>query len=177
MIRERLPEDGTALESIAFETHAFDGYPKYLPGDLRSFIVDSGALTAWVAEVDGLVVGHVALHPRSVPEVMKIALDATGLREDQVAVLARLLVSPSVRGMGIGRALLEHATTAATRLGRRAVLDVVDDHVSAIALYDRSGWTRVGQVEWNLPDGRPLREFVYVSPGPGPGHGPDRRPP
>lgn len=166
MIRERLPDDGTALEAIAMETHAFDGYPKYLPGDLRSFIVDPGALAAWVAEVDGLVVGHVALHPRSVPDVMSVALGATGLREDQVAVLARLLVSPSARGLGIGRALLDHAAGAAARLGRRAVLDVVDEHVGAIALYDRAGWTRVGRVEWNLPDGRPLREFVYVSPGP-----------
>ena len=164
IIRERLPDDGTALESIALETHAHDGYPKYLPGDLRSFIVDPGALAAWVAEVDGLVVGHVALHPRSVPDVMDVALGATGLGEDQVAVLARLLVSPSARGLGIGGALLEHATTAAARLGRRPVLDVVDEHVAAIALYDRAGWSRVGRVEWNLPDGRPLREFVYVSP-------------
>lgn len=166
MIRERLPDDGAALEAIAIETHTHDGYPKYLPGDLRSFIVDPGALMAWVAEVDGAVVGHVALHPRSVQAVMNIALGATGLREDQVAVVARLLVSPSARGMGIGRALLEHATSAAVRLGRRAILDVVDEHLAAIALYERAGWTRVGQVDWNLPDGRPLREFVYISPGP-----------
>jgi len=166
MIRERLPEDGAALEAIALDTHSHDGYPKYLPGDLMSFIVDPNALVAWVAEVDGAVVGHAALHPRSAPEVMNVALGATGLREDQVAVLARLLVSPSMRGMGIGRALLEHATSAAVLLGRRAVLDVVDEHVAAIALYDRAGWTRVGRVEWNLPGGLPLREFVYLSPEP-----------
>ena len=166
LIRDRRPEDGAALEEIALETHAYDGYPKYLPSDLRSFIVDPDALVAWVAELDGMVVGHAALHSRSVQEVMNVALGATGLREDQVAVLARLLVSPSVRGMGIGRALLERATSAAAQLGRRAVLDVVEEHVAAIALYDRAGWTRVGQVEWKLPDGRPLREFVYVSPEP-----------
>lgn len=164
LIRERSPADGRALEAIALQTHQHDGYPKYLPDDLLSFIVDPGALRAWVAEVDGEVVGHAALHRRSVPEIMKVVLDSTDLDEDEVAVFARLLVSPTARRLGIGRALLEHATLEAARLGRRAVLDVVDDHRAAIALYERAGWVRVGKVDWKLPDGRPLREFVYVSP-------------
>jgi GNAT superfamily N-acetyltransferase len=164
IIRDRTPGDAPALEAIAFETHRIDGYPKYLPTDLRSFIVEPEAIGAWVADLGGEVIGHVALHPRSVPEVMKVVLSATQLHGDRVAVLARLLVSPSARRLGIGRALLEHAAGAASRLGLRAVLDVVDQHRDAIALYERAGWTRVGQVDWKLPDGRPLREFVYVSP-------------
>ena len=130
--------------------------------------MDSGAVRAWVADDDGEVLGHVALHRRSSQEVMALAEVATGLSAQNLVVVARLLVAPSGRRRGIGAALLDTATQEASQLERRAVLDVVEDHHAAIALYDRSGWFRVGRVEWNLPDGRPLREFVYVSPGPMP---------
>jgi GNAT superfamily N-acetyltransferase len=150
---------------IALETHHRDGYPKYLPADLRSFIVDTDALRAWVADRDGEILGHVALHGRAAPEVMEMALSATGLNEDQVIVLARFLVAPWARRQGIGSALMERATEEAVSMGRRAVLDVVDTHQDAIALYERAGWTRAGSVDWALPGGRPLREFVYISPG------------
>lgn len=164
-IRRRAATDGAALEAMASETHRVDGYPKYLPGDLRGFIMNPDALGAWVAADDGELLGHVALHPDSAAEVMEVALAATGLPADGIAVVARLLVSPGARRRGAGRALLEQATTEAGRLGRRAVLDVVEEHTAAIALYERCGWTLVGRVEWTLPGDLPLREFVYVAPG------------
>ena len=166
IIRPRSPADAAALEAVAHATHQLDGYPKYLPDDLRSFIMEADALRAWVAECDGEIAGHVALHRRSVPEVMEVATAATGLNEDRLVALARLLVAPAARRQGIGQALVEHATTEARRLGLRAVLDVVDEHKHAIALYERLGWTRKAVVNWRLPDRRPLREFVYVSPEP-----------
>lgn len=163
LIRDRRPSDGPPLEAIAIETHRLDGYPKYLPGDLRSFIVDPEALGAWVA-VDGAdVIGHVALHHRTVPEVMDV-IAGTGLEEDGVAVVARLLVTPAARRRGIGRTLLEKATAEAYDRGRRAALDVVEEHTAAIRLYEHCGWTRIGRVDWELPGGLPLREFVYLSP-------------
>ncbi len=55
---------------------------------------------------------------------------------------------PPGRRRGIGRALLEEATQEAVRRGRRAVLDVVEDHVAAIELYESCGWTRAGRVDW-----------------------------
>ena len=164
LIRPRRDGDAAALEAIAYRTHELDGYPKYLPGDLKSFIVDGGALGAWVASDGARVIGHVALHRSSVPEVMEMALSATGLSQEGIAVVARMLVDPTERRRGIGRALLEKTMEEAVRLGRRAVLDVVEDHRAAIALYDACGWTRVGQVYWELPGGLPLREFVYVAP-------------
>lgn len=164
LIRPRRDSDAGVLEAIAYRTHELDGYPKYLPGDLKSFIVDTAALGAWVAVCAREVVGHVALHRSSVPEVMEMALSATGLGPEGIAVVARMLVDPPARRQGIGRALLGLAEVEAARLGRKAVLDVVDVHQAAIALYDACGWTRVGEVRWELPGGRPFREFVYVAP-------------
>jgi GNAT superfamily N-acetyltransferase len=166
IIRDRSTSDGEALEAIALETHRLDRYPMYLPVDLRSFIVNEDALGAWVATDDDDVIGHVALHPSSAKEVMDVVVSATGVGEDRIAVVARLLVAPPARRRGIGRALLEKATGEAARRGRRAVLDVVEDHTAAIRLYESCGWTRAGMVDWALPGDLPLREFVYLAPGP-----------
>lgn len=166
IIRDRSTSDAPALEAIALETHHHDRYPKYLPDDLRSFILEPDALGGWVATDGDRVVGHAALHPRSAPPIMDVVLAATGLDEDRIAVVARLLVAPGARRMGVGRALLERVTTEAVHLGRRLALDVVDEHVRAIALYEDCGWVRVGQVDWSLPGGRPLREYVYLAPDP-----------
>jgi ribosomal protein S18 acetylase RimI-like enzyme len=164
LIRDRCAGDVGALEEIARETHLVDGYPKYLPGDLRSFIMSNDALGAWVAARDGEVLGHVAVHRSSAQEVMDVVVSATGLGEDGIAVVARLLVAPAARRQGIGRALLDKATRRAANLGRRAVLEVVEDHRAAIALYEKCGWTRAGRVDRVLPGNLPLRELVFVAP-------------
>ncbi len=166
IIRDRSTFDGKALEAIARETHQLDRYPMYLPEDLRSFIVNEDALGAWVAVDDDEVLGHVALHRSSAKQVMDIAVLATGFAEDRIAVVARLLVAPAARRRGMGRALLEKATQEAARRGRRAVLDVVEEHKAAINLYESCGWKRVGRVDWSLPGDLPLRELVYVAPDP-----------
>jgi GNAT superfamily N-acetyltransferase len=166
IIRDRSPDDSQALEAIALETHRTDGYPKYPPEDMKSFIFVAGALGAWVAVDNDEVTGHVALHPRGSPQVVDMAASATGLDAGRIAVVARLFVAPSARGQGVGRALLERATDEALSLGRRAVLDVVEDHVAAIGLYEDRGWTFLGRVNWSLPGGQPLRELVYLSPEP-----------
>lgn len=164
MIRSRSSSDGQALEAIARQTHRLDSYPVYLPADLKSFVVNEDALGAWVATEDNEVLGHVALHRSTAEEVMEAVRSLTGMTDDDMAVVARLLVAPTARRQGIGRALLTKATDAASSLGRRAVLDVVDDHRAAIALYEECGWVRIGGVEWTLPGDLPLRELIYLSP-------------
>ncbi len=164
LIRERREPDVEALVRIALETHETDQYPKYLPGSMRDFLVCDDAYGAWVATLDEVVLGQVALHHRSAPEVMAIACQATGLSEEDLAVVARLVVSPTIRRAGVGRALFDVAWKEAARRGLRAVLDVVTDHRAAVRLYQDAGWEQAGIVTWNLPDGSPLTEMVFVSP-------------
>ena len=163
-IRERTDVDLAACEDIAEQVHAIDGYPVYLPGDLRSFIASTAALGAWVAEHDGAIVGHVALHSTSSAPVMTVASEFLGQPPERLGVVARLFVSPTARRLGTGRLLLEAAWQDALARGRWPILDVVTQLEGAIELYETCGWVRAGEVTLALPDGREVREFVYVGP-------------
>jgi len=161
-VRPRTDADLDALEQVAARVRAADDYPTYLPGDdYRRFLTRPAPLEAWVAEWDGRVCGHVALTERSSPAVVEV------LRQAGVAgtlgVVARLLVDPDVRRRGIARSLLQTARTAAVAEQRVPVLDVVDSHHAAVALYRRSGWVELGRAAVTLPDGRELHELVFTA--------------
>jgi GNAT superfamily N-acetyltransferase len=164
--RARSDLDLEACEQLLRAVHENDGYPRRLPGDLRGFIVWPGAICAWVAETDGAVVGHVALHTAGSREVMDLAATALGTATERLAVVARLLVSPSVRRQGVGRSLLEKAADHAAEIARTPILEVTTNERGAIRLYETSGWIRIGSttVRWRST-GEVLDEYVYVAPG------------
>jgi GNAT superfamily N-acetyltransferase len=146
--------------------HTLDGYPGYLPGSLREFLDSPDAVAAWVAERDGDIVGHAALHATSSPPVVARAREAAGCEADELAFVARLFVAPQGRRVGTGRALLAVATEAAANLGRRPALDVVTGFTAAIALYESCGWTCAGPVTFHAADGTRFEELVYIGPAP-----------
>lgn len=159
-VRGRSDDDLDVLVELAEAVRERDGYPG--PGtELRPFLASTDALATWVAEIDGVVVGHVALHPKSLPVVMT---RAATVAEPPFGVVARLLSSPSARRRGVGRALLDTAATEARRRGLHPILDVVTAYAPAIALYDAAGWTNAGEVAMRFGDGTVLHSFVYVSP-------------
>jgi GNAT superfamily N-acetyltransferase len=163
-IRERAPEDMTALEALARVVHTTDGYPSYLPrDDVRRFLERPRPLGAWVAVDDGAITGHVALNASSSEAVMRVASEA-GIDARTVGVVARLLVSPAVRRRGVGRRLLARATEAAAARGLVPILDVVASFAPAIALYERAGWVCLGAARFELPDGGTVDEVVYRAP-------------
>jgi GNAT superfamily N-acetyltransferase len=162
-VRLRAEGDMDACVRLAEVVHERDGYPAYLATDLRTFLSASDALAAWVAEAEGRVIGHVALHRRTIPAAMSIAAEALTCPVDRLGVVARLLVGPQARQRGVGRALLEVATQEARTLGRWPVLDVSDQFLPAVALYEQSGWVRAGHVHLELA-GRAIEELVYLGP-------------
>jgi GNAT superfamily N-acetyltransferase len=165
-VRKRTDADLDACVQLARLVHESDGYPMYLPDDLRTFITAPDALCALVAEEDGEVVGHVALNPRSSPAVMEMATGALGLPADRLAVVARLLVSPRHRRRGLGRSLLEAAAQQARGRGLWPILDAVTLHQAAICLYDRCGWIRAGTVSVRWGEHPQVEELVYLGPRP-----------
>ena len=163
-IRERREADLEQLEILARRVHTSDHYPVYLPdGDFGRFLTRPSSLRAWVATRDDEIIGHVALNDTTSEPVMDAV---AGLNGDRRAVyVARLLVGPSFRRSGAGRALLKQALREANASGRLPVLDVVDipSAAPAVALYRSEGWDETARVSFGLGDLH-LEEIVFVGP-------------
>jgi GNAT superfamily N-acetyltransferase len=164
VIRRRTEADLPACEHLVRVVYELDGYPGHWPTDQRAFLAQPDALAAWVALVDGEIVGHAALLPDSSDASMDLAMAATGLPVEALGFVSRLFVSPDARRSGVGRTLLGTAEAFARGLGLRPVLDVVTRFQNAIDLYESSGWTRAGVVTAHIPGGVTLEEFVYLAP-------------
>jgi ribosomal protein S18 acetylase RimI-like enzyme len=164
VIRPRLDADIDQCVRIAAAVQENDGYPGRRPRNLRAFLTTSDGLSAWVADDNGRIAGHVAVHRESLPVVMAKAAAYVNLEPDQLAVVARLIVDPEMRRLGVGRALLEAGADAARRHGRHPILDVATHYEAAIALYDSCSWRNAGEVTMVFGDGTELQSFVYVAP-------------
>ena len=83
---------------------------------------------------------------------------------DTVAALSRLFVLSAARGHSLGLKLVEAATGYAQDQGLRLVLDVVTEDATAIRLYERLGWRRIGVTEHDNGKGHRLPAVYYMSP-------------
>ncbi len=83
----------------------------------------------WVAVDQGIVVGGIVLVLR-----------------DGAAYVANLAVHPDAKGQGLGRKLIETATTAAQSAGYATIsLSTHREMLATQTFYTRLGWQRVGQ--------------------------------
>ncbi|MEV4618593.1 helix-turn-helix domain-containing GNAT family N-acetyltransferase [Asanoa sp. NPDC049573] len=90
----------------------------------------------WIADIDGAPVGSIMC-----------ARD-----DDETARLRILLVEPAVRGIGLGRRLVDECLRFARQAGyRRIVLSAYDAMAEARRIYERVGF--------RLESGRPVHEF------------------
>lgn len=164
VIRPREARDLYALARALVAVHEVDGYPVEGVADPVGWLAFTDPLGVWVAEVDGAVVGHVALlHPTADDSAATLWMRHSGAQLHDIAVLARLFAAPAGRGLGLGRALTATATAWADQLGRRAVLDVMDKDTAAIRTYTRLGWMPLGPVDHHHPGGT-TPATAYVSP-------------
>jgi GNAT superfamily N-acetyltransferase len=135
-IREASGHDRDAVRDIFHavvaegETYAFDpGMPR---DEALAYWFHPGTRT-YVAESDGRVVGTSILKPNQ---------PGLGSHVSNAA----FMVSPSARGLGVGRAMGEHCLDEARRLGYRAMQFnfVVSTNEAAVKLWERLGFTIVG---------------------------------
>ena len=132
------------------------------PADATGWLSPAGLLAAWVAvAADDQIIGHVII----VAGNERDGLARHALQPAEVAV-ARLFVAPHARGAGAGAALLHAATGWAAERRLRATLDVVEDAVDAIGLYQASGWQLVDrrQAAWSTDNGDPVWVRSYLAP-------------
>jgi len=164
-VRGRVDEDLPALVAGLELVAAADRYPTRWPDDPATWLRAKGPLAAWAAEYAGTVVGQVVLaRPRDEMPV-RLWCAATGREPDGCAVIKRLFVVPSARGHGLGRALLAAATEEAAVRSLHPVLDVVDENRSAVRLYERLGWVRLGSyVDRFFADGPVERLHCFAGP-------------
>jgi GNAT superfamily N-acetyltransferase len=126
--------------------HEADNYPMIWQVDADRWIDPPDLLGAWVAELDGALVGHLLLGPIHQADI---------LPGTQAVEAMRLFVHPSRRGLGIAAALLRAAITCA---GDRPVVLVVVDGTPAVAAYQRLGWKEITRhrADWTIgPDQYP----------------------
>lgn len=145
-IRSREQTDIAACVTLLAVVHAVDRYPLRWPVDPAAWLTPDRLLAAWVAisaEAELGMTGHVALCSAAGDEAAPVWSAAAGVPPERIAEVARLFISPDVRGRGVGATLLEEACAWARARGLRPALQVLDHDRAAVALYARAGWWRV----------------------------------
>lgn len=163
LVRPRRPEDLPDCVSVIADTHRTSAYPATWPKDPGGWLSPAGLLDAWVAEVDGRIVGHSVLG-EATDQTVRLWSERTGLPLSTAGEVKRLCVTSAARGHSIGRLLLATTAKAAVERGLHPVLGVLDNCVDAIALYERLGWTRLASEDFVLGDGRTSVIHVYAAP-------------
>jgi ribosomal protein S18 acetylase RimI-like enzyme len=149
-IRKAEEQDRDAVWKILHAVVAGGDAFAFDPGITRERALEvwfQPAATTYVAESDGRVVGSYLLKPNQPGHGSHVAN-------------AAYMVSPTARGLGVGRAMGEHSLTEARRLGYRAMQFnlVVATNEPAVALWKSLGFTIVG----TLPGAFHHRSLGYV---------------
>jgi GNAT superfamily N-acetyltransferase len=165
LVRPRRDADLDACVAILAATRT-DGYPIRWPDDPAAWLTPRGFLFAWVVEQDGTVTGHVALRNVTGMDGVPWWTAASGAPADGIAAISRLFVAPAARRRGCGARLLATASDHAARHGLRPALDVLDTDRTAVALYERAGWTRVASAPVAHAGGEPVMTHYYLAPAP-----------
>ncbi|UQI48720.1 GNAT family N-acetyltransferase [Streptomyces sp. HU2014] len=166
VIRPRHADDVPAAAEALITVHASDGYPLEGVDRPEEWVDPPGLIKAWVAEMSGRVVGHVAIsHPQGEDAVELYRQRAHGA-EEQVGVLARLFVLREARNRSVGERLTVAATTYARQRNIRLVLDVMLKDAAAIRLYERLGWQRLGTTRHEYGDAQQAEAVCFAAPSP-----------
>jgi GNAT superfamily N-acetyltransferase len=165
VIRVRTEDDLDALVGALALVAEADGYPTRWPADPAGWIRSSAVIDAWVADDGGDLLGNVNL--RWPGDQAPVTMWRARGGDEECALVSRLFVVPSARRRGLGLALLDAACARAADLGRRPVLDVVDDNRAAVAMYRRLGWIELGRYEERFHDDGPVeRLHCFAAPHP-----------
>jgi putative acetyltransferase len=121
VIRNTLSEFGAAKPGTAYYDTSTDHLPELFAATYRS--------AYFVAERGGEVLGGGGIFP------------TTSLPADTVE-LVKLYLLPAARGLGVGKALIQHCLEAARAAGyARVYLETTEELTQAIPLYEKLGFT------------------------------------
>lgn len=168
LTRRRRDVDIPTLIDILAKQQAQTQYPFQWPPDRgpEHFLRRPTEIEAWVAELAGTVVGHVALQSVAGDELGQMWATAHGVPITELRCISVLFADRRLFRRGIGSALLARATERALADGGAPVLDVVAGHLNAVSLYLSRGWHEVGRFrpEWLPPSEEPIRVMILPRP-------------
>jgi GNAT superfamily N-acetyltransferase len=156
IIRPVRAEEFTAVGELVvreYETVYDSGVGDYADA-LRDVADRTRTTTVLVAEVDGHLAGTVTYVPRPGPYAEGDDPDAGWIR--------MLAVDAAWQGRGFGAALVTACLDLARRGARRRVLLHTTDFMpTAMRLYERLGFRRAAELDWEPEPGFWLRGYAY----------------
>lgn len=136
------------------------------PDNPVGWLTQPSVLAAWVAEIDGRIVGHVGLSRSGAGDAAPALWSSrAGVTVERTAVVSRLFVAPAARGHGVGALLMAEAVREARERELHPVLDVVASDRSAAALYERLGWELLAVVEQQWGPRQTVTVRCYAAAG------------
>lgn len=150
IVRRRRPADLAGLGRDLVEQQPRTRYPfrDPLPVSTDVFLHAEDALGAFVAEIDGDVVGHVGRTgpAHGFPDAARMneacAL-AHGGAVEELSYVTGLFTAERALGRGVGRVLLDAIVADTRAAGHRPCLEVLPHHAGARHLYLSTGWRDV----------------------------------
>ena len=135
---------------------AYEEYEAVLPPSfwtqyrqhLLETLDEGGSVERIVAEQDGVIGGSVLLYPEALTAYRGIQLR---LHVPEVRFLA---VLPSMRGQGIGKALMDECMRRAQRIGAKALgLHTMEIMGVAVHMYEHMGFVRAPELDFSPVEG------------------------
>ncbi|MBP0461385.1 GNAT family N-acetyltransferase [Streptomyces montanisoli] len=166
-VRPITDADLPGVAKALVEVHATDGYPVEGVADPEAWVSSPAVLTAWVAVEDERVVGHIAIMRPLGEDAVALWRERSGETAERMGVLARLFVVREARKHATGETLMRTAMAYAEERSLRLVLDVMTKDTAAIRLYERLGWTNIGEATHHYGDGQETPAICYVWPAAG----------
>ncbi|HSH81744.1 MAG TPA: GNAT family N-acetyltransferase [Herpetosiphonaceae bacterium] len=148
-IRDARPEDGDKIRAVtlaAYEQYAdvMPHWQMYRRQHLLATLEEQGPEERIVAERNGEIIGSVLLYPATAT-VYETETANAGWPEIRL-----LAVPPSVRGQGVGKALLDECVRRARGAGATTLgLHSEDIMEAAVHLYQRTGFVRAPETDFN----------------------------
>ncbi|TQJ10386.1 ribosomal protein S18 acetylase RimI-like enzyme [Lapillicoccus jejuensis] len=158
VVRDRRPEDLPVLVELLGRQQPTSRYPFRwpLPFPAEEFLARESEERAWVVTVDDVVAGQVTVTTVGDDDFGRLWRAGTGRANAGLGCVSAFFVDLDRRGLGLGGRLLDTAVAWVREQGRVPVLDVVQQHGDALAIYRHRGWREVGSARppW-LPDDEP----------------------
>ncbi|WNI16254.1 GNAT family N-acetyltransferase [Actinacidiphila sp. ITFR-21] len=165
VVRPMRDQDVAGAAAALVEVHGTDGYPVYGVARPEATVRPPGVVRAWVAEADGVIVGHVAVRrPQGDEGAVALWREQSGEDDSRIGVVSRLFVVRGARGQAVGERLMREAMSFGRARSLRLVLDVVERDSAAVRLYERLGWRAIGGAQHPYGDGRRVAVRCYVGP-------------